>query len=77
MAPILEDKEDEGVVDLLIVNKNDGSILAPCGACGKSIIGAYRCPGYSVYMHVFRGDDVGDEVSVQIRRCPGCVHKTD
>ena len=28
LVPMLEDEEDEGVVNLLVINKSDGSILA-------------------------------------------------
>ena len=66
-----DDKEDEGVVGILIVNKNGGSILPMCDGCGKGIIGAQRYPGCSAYMHVFFGHAMGDGVSGQMFRCLG------
>jgi len=58
-----EDEEDKGVVGLLIVNENGGSVLATYGGCGKGVIGAHRCPECSTRMHVFFGDAMGDGVS--------------
>ena len=35
------------------------SILVPYGACGKVVIGVYRCPVYGAYICFFCGDAAG------------------
>ena len=41
---MLEDEEDEGVVDLFVVDKSGGSILKPCGRCRQGVIGTHHNP---------------------------------
>ena len=55
---MLEDEEDKGVVDLLVVDENGGSILESFGACGQDVIGDHCYPGHGVHTYVFCGDAV-------------------
>ena len=72
LVPILEDEEDEGVLDLLIVEENGGSILAPCGGYGQGFIGTYHYPKYGAHIHMFYSDTVDKEVLGSMLWCPGC-----
>ena len=64
--------EDEGMVDLLVVDNNGDSMLAPCGGCGQDVTGTHRCSGYDVHMHLFCGDLIGEEEYGQKFRCLWC-----
>ena len=60
-VPMLEDEEDEGVVDLLVINANGGSMLAPCSECGQGIIRARYCFRCDAQMNLFYGDAIEEE----------------
>ena len=69
---MLENEEDEGVVNLLVVDKSVGSIVATCGGCGQGVIGSDFCPGCGVHMHELCGDELGERGLGSMWWCSGC-----
>ena len=69
LVPMLEYEKDEGVVDLLVVDKNGDSMLVPCGGCGQGVTGAHCCPRRDAHMHLFYRDVIGEKGYGKKIRC--------